>query len=71
MSAVWNSARELWSLIVEDASFTIGIFGAVLIAAHGFPRMGIPRGALLFVLVVLVLIENVTKSARLAWPPAA
>ena len=74
MSAIWNSARELWGLFVEDASFTIGIVGAVLIAALGFPRIGIPgpgRGALLFVLVALVLIENVTRSARLGRPPAA
>lgn len=72
MSAMWKAARELWGLFVEDASFTIGIVGAVLIAALGFPRIGIPgpfRGALLFVLVVLVLIENVSKSARLARLP--
>ena len=74
MSAIWNSARELWGLFVEDASFTIGIIGIVLIASLGFPRIGIPgpfRGTLLFVLLVFVLIENVTRSARLARPPAA
>lgn len=74
MSAIWKSARELWGLFVEDASFTIGIVGVVLIAALGFRPIGIPgpfRGVLLFVLVVLVLIENVIRSARLPRPPSA
>jgi len=72
VSAISRSVRELWGLFVEDASFTIGVVGAVLIAALGFPRIGIPgsfRGALLFVLVIFVLVENVTRSARSARPP--
>ena len=59
--------RELWGLFVEDATFTIGIVGAVLIAALGFPRLGLPgvlRGPCLFVLVILVFVENVVRSAR-------
>ena len=73
MSAISRSVREVRGLFVEDASLTISVIGAVLIAALGFPRIGIPvsfRGALLFLVVILVLVENVTRSARSARPAA-
>lgn len=66
--------RELWGLFVEDATFTVGIVAAVLIAALGVPRLGLPaalRGPCLLVLVVLVLVENVVRSARASRRPVA
>ena len=74
MSAISRLAGELWGLFVEDASFTIGIVGVVLIAALGFSRIGVSaplRGPALFVLVLLVLVENVSRSVRSARPPSA
>jgi hypothetical protein len=69
MNPIMRSARELWGLFVEDASFTIGILGAVMIAAIAAPRIGLPealRGPVLFLLVLAVLLENVARSARSA-----
>jgi hypothetical protein len=59
--------NELWGLFVEDATLTIGALGSVAAAAFVVPRSGIPmrwRAPLLFVLVALVLLENVRRSAR-------
>ena len=67
MNAISRSARELWGLFVEDASFTIGILGSVVIAAVVFPRVGVPdawRGPSLFLLMIFVLLENVIRSSR-------
>jgi hypothetical protein len=67
MNPLVRSARELWGLFVEDASFTIGILGAVMIAAIVGPRVALPdafRGPVLFLLVLIVLLENVARSAR-------
>jgi len=69
VNPIVRSARELWGLFVEDASFTIGILGAVMIAAIFGPRLELPeawRGPVLFLLVLVVLLENVARSARLA-----
>jgi hypothetical protein len=59
--------NELWGLFVEDATLTIGALGCVAAAAFVVPRAGIPmrwRAPLFFVLVALVLLENVRRSAR-------
>ena len=69
MNAIARSARELWGLFVEDASFTIGILASVVIAAIVFPRIGVPdawRGPSLFLLMIFVLLENVIRSSRSA-----
>jgi hypothetical protein len=66
--------RELWGLFVEDATLTVGIIGAVLIAAFAFPSIAVPgwlRGPGLFLLVVLALVENVIRSARPRRRPSA
>jgi hypothetical protein len=67
MNWMSRSARELWGLFVEDATFTVAIVAAVVISAVGFPRIRLPdgvRGPGLFLLVVIVLLENVARSAR-------
>lgn len=72
MNAISRSARELWGLFVEDASFTIGIIGFVVIAAVVFPHVGVPdawRGPSLFLLMIFVLLENVIRSSRSARRP--
>jgi hypothetical protein len=72
MNAIARSARELWGLFVEDASFTIGILASVVLAAVVFPRIGVPnawRGPGLFLLMIVVLLENVIRSSRSARMP--
>jgi len=67
VNAVAAALRELWGLFVEDASLTLGILVCLVIAAFAFPALGLRdawRGPLLFVLLALVLLENVRRSAR-------
>jgi hypothetical protein len=67
MNAIVTALRELWGLFVEDASLTLGIFASLLIAAFAFPVLGFRaawRGPALFVLLAIVLLENVRRSAR-------
>jgi len=67
MKAITAAIRELWGLFVEDASFTIGILVCIAFAIFVFPRVvtaGRLRGPLLFVALVLMLFENVRRSAR-------
>lgn len=66
MSAVATALRELWGLFVEDASLTLAILGCLVIAVFAFPVLRLRdewRGPLLFVLLAIVLWENVRRSA--------
>jgi len=65
VNAVATALRQLWGLFVEDASFTLGILGSLVVAAFAFPALGLRdawRGPALFVLLALVLLENVRRS---------
>jgi len=65
VNAVATALRQLWGLFVEDASFTLGILGSLVIAAFTFPALGVRdawRGPALFVVLALVLLENVRRS---------
>ena len=67
MSAIGRTLSELWGLFVEDASFTIAIALCVLLAWLIFPVLAIRpqwRGAGMFVLLAIALVENVWRSAR-------
>ena len=67
MSALTRAAREVWGLFVEDGSFTIGIVTCVALAIVLLPRVALPspwRGPLLFAALAVVLLENVSRSAR-------
>ena len=67
MTAIVSAVRELWGLFVEDPSFTLGMLVCLAIARFLFPAIRIPsasRGAALFALLALVLVENVWRSAR-------
>jgi hypothetical protein len=66
VSAVATALHELWGLFVEDATLTLGILGCLLIAAFAFPALRLRdgwRGPVLFVLLAIVLWENVRRSA--------
>lgn len=68
MSSIAAAVRELWGLFVEDASFTLGILVCLAIAAFAFPALGLGlalRGLALFLLLAIVLLENVRRSARI------
>ena len=69
MTALATALRSLWGLFVEDASLTLGILAWLVIAAFTLPAVGLRDawgGPLLFVLLALVLLENVRRSARRA-----
>ena len=58
---------SLWGLFVEDASLTLGILIWLVIAAFALPALGLRDrwgGPVLFVLIALVLLENVRRSAQ-------
>jgi hypothetical protein len=67
MSAVRVALKELWGLFVEDATLTIGALVCVALAAFVAPRLGLAprwRAPALFVVVALMLLENVYRGAR-------
>jgi hypothetical protein len=67
MSTIGRALSELWGLFVEDASFTLAIALCILAAWFIFPVLAIRpewRGAALFVLLAIALVENVWRSAR-------
>jgi uncharacterized membrane protein YqjE len=67
MSAIGRAISELWGLFVEDASLTVAIALCVLLAWFIFPVLGIRlewRGAAMFALLAIALVENVWRSAR-------
>ncbi len=67
MNAITTAIREVWGLFVEDASFTIGILICLALAIFVFPHLvpgAVWRGPLLFVILALVLFENVRRSAH-------
>ena len=67
MSNIGGALSELWGLFVEDASFTIALAVCVLAAYFIFPVVAIRlewRGAALFALLAIALVENVWRSAR-------
>ena len=67
MNAIVTAVREIWSLFVEDATFTLGIIVCLILSGYVLPHLAILaawRGPLLFVMLAVVLVENVARSAR-------
>jgi hypothetical protein len=67
MRAIVSAAGELWGLFVEDPTFTLGMLVCLAIARFLLPAIQVPlpwRGVALFVMLALVLVENVLRSAR-------
>jgi hypothetical protein len=69
VTALAMVVHSLWGLFVEDASLTLGILAWLVIAAFTLPALGLRDawgGPVLFVLLALVLMENVRRSAQRA-----
>jgi len=67
MSRLGAIFRELIGLFIDDGSLAIGILVWIAIVALALPALGVPevwRAILLFIGCVVILIENVTRSAR-------
>ena len=67
MSVVLTALREVWGLFVEDLSFTIALLICFGIATIVLPRVPMPpawRGATLFLLLAVALVENVRRTAQ-------
>lgn len=67
MKALTTAVEEIFGLFVEDGSLAIGILIWLGIAASVFPHLpdsGAWRAPLLFVGLLLILAENVLRSAR-------
>jgi hypothetical protein len=67
MSRLGAIFRELIGLFIDDGSLAIGILVWIAIVALALPALGVPevwRPILLFIGCVVILIENVTRSAR-------
>jgi hypothetical protein len=67
VTALVTALGSLWGLFVEDASLTLGILVWFAIAAFALPALGLRDargGAVLFLLLALVLLENVRRSAE-------
>ena len=66
MNAFTGAAMEVWGLFVEDASFTVAIVVCLAVAWLVIPAFNVSvqwRGALLFMLLGVALIENVWRTA--------
>lgn len=62
-----ETMKAIWELFVEDPSFTLGIIVCLIIAAFVLPHLPMAdwwRGPILFVLLAIVLVENVVRSSR-------
>lgn len=67
MNAFVTAIRQVWGLFVEDATFTLGTIVCLILAGYVLPHVSITpawRGPLLFVMLAVVLVENVVRSAR-------
>lgn len=67
MSAITTALAEVWGHFVEDATFTLAILACLIGTWLVAPVLGFApawRGALLFTLLAIALIENVWRSTR-------
>ena len=67
MKRFFAPLKEIWGLFVEDPSFTLGMIVCLVIAVYVLPRLPIAeawRGPAFFVMLAIVLAENVVRSAR-------
>lgn len=67
MSRLVAIFHEIFGLFIDDGSLAIGILVWIAIVALALPALGAPevwRAILLFAGCVIILIENVARSAR-------
>jgi len=71
MTRLISILREIFGLFIDDGSLAIAILAWVGIVAFALPAFGLPgiwRAVILFVGCVLILAENVARSARRSRP---
>ena len=66
MNGIVQVLKEIWGLFVEDGSYAIAILAwtAVVVFLLAFIVPDLWRGPCLFLGLIAVLIENVSRSAR-------
>jgi len=67
MNVIVTALKEVYGLFVEDGSYAVGILVWLLVAGFVFPHLpalGYWRGPLLFGGMLLLLVENVLRTAR-------
>lgn len=66
MNILGTAAKELWGLFVEDGSYAVAIVVWLLLCAFVLPHLGATgwRAPLLLMGLLLILLENVARSAR-------
>ena len=66
MNVLASAVMELWGLFVEDASLTVAIVTCLAFVWLVMPAFNVSpqwRGAILFVLLGVALIENIWRTA--------
>ncbi len=68
MNILKTAVQELWGLFVEDGSYAVAIAVWLLFCAALLPHFGAAnwRAPLLLVGLLLILLENVARSAKRA-----
>ncbi len=68
MNVIATALREVYGLFVEDGSYALAIVGWLLVAALALPHIGTGRwhAPILLVGLLLILCENVLRSAKMA-----
>lgn len=67
MNVITTALKEVYGLFVEDGSYAVGILIWLLLAALVLPHvpaLGQWRAPLVFVGMLLLLVENVLRTAR-------
>jgi len=68
MNVIVTALKEVFGLFVEDGIYAVAIIVWLLIAAFALPHVGAVawRAPLLFVGLIVILAENVIRSAKRA-----
>ena len=67
MNAIKTALREVYGLFVEDGSYALALVVWIVAVALLLPRLPIAaawRAPILFAGMILILLENVVRSAR-------
>lgn len=67
MNAIKTAIREVYGLFVEDGSYALALVVWIVAAALLLPRLSLAaawRAPVLFAGMILILLENVVRSAR-------
>ncbi len=67
MNVIATALKEVYGLFVEDGSYAVGILVWLLVVGFVFPHvpaLGYWRAPLLFAGLLVLLVENVVRTAR-------